>query len=223
MKPISAALMAICLLLTSLARAGEAAQSEETDALVGAHAVQLAAVPVFLFSPNRFCERDSDVIGCTSGMGLIGFHAEAHYRFPFAWFAAGVIGGADFEMNQAQICSSDSGCEDVQKIYLWRAAVEARFYPLLHRRVELWLALEGGVVGAGGRAIADVAPETGLGLGLDFPIGRHFFIGLDIRCLFFGFGKAPQFPPDGGKVQMTNTLWSSNGLLKLGGRFGLWP
>jgi hypothetical protein len=105
--------------------------------------------------------------------------------------------------------------------YLWRAALEGRFYPFVRQRVELWLALEGGVVGASGRAFTDVAPETGIGLGLDFPIGRHLFIGFDMRCLFFGFGKAPVTTPDGGKVQMTNTFWNANGLIKIAGRFGL--
>jgi len=104
---------------------------------------------------------------------------------------------------------------------LWRAALEALFHPVVHRRVELWLAIEGGVAGAGGAAIPDVGPVTGLGLGLDFPIGRYILLGLDIRALFTGFGPSPDSPPDKGAVQMANSFWTSVVLVKIGGRFSL--
>jgi hypothetical protein len=213
-----------CVLLSTLlvvVTTGTSRADGRTGSDTRGRAVQLGAAPVIFFSPNDFCDRDLDVVSCQTGMAALGFQGEVQYRFPFAWFALGLVGGGAFELNGAETCSSDGGCTPVEKTHLWRAALEVRFYPVIHRRVELWLAVEGGVAGAAGAAIPDVGAETGLGLGLDFPIGPHVSLGFDIRALFLGFGPSPDTPPDKGAVQMTNTFWTSVGLIKIGGRFSL--
>ena len=210
------------LIIATLAAssAANAAQSGNPPYDEGALA-QFGVTPSLLFLFDEFCERDSDVISCSYGLVTLGVQVDATYRFPFKWFAIGVVGGLDFELNQTETCSSESGCSELESMRLWRIAAEARFYPLLRKRIGLWLAVEGGVVGAAGRAISDVAPETGGGIGFDIPIGRHFLIGAEARGLFFGFGKAPTTPPDGGNVQLTNAFWTTVGLLKIGARFSL--
>lgn len=181
---------------------------------------QFGATPSLIMSVNHFCSRDYDVVECSNGFFGMGFQVDANVQFPFQWFALGMIGGMNFEMNQVESCT-ERGCQSVQNVLLWRVGVDARFYPLIRDRALLFLAIEGGVVGSGGRAFTDVAPEVGGGLGVDFPIGRFFFIGLDIRALFFAFGPETVSTPDGDKLNLTHSFWVNQGFLKLGARFSL--
>ena len=196
------------------------AEERAKDRTTSCGAIQFGATPNFLFLDNM-CGADGDKVGCANGMYTWGFQVDGNYRFPFAWFALGIVGGANFEQKKA--CPSSDGCVPVELegILLWRVALETRFYPFIGRRMELWLALEGGVVGAAKGAVSDVGGDTGLGLGLDFPIGSHFVIGLDLRALFFGFGIKSETYQDDRPVKMSNTFWTSVGFLKLGGRFSL--
>lgn len=213
---------AVCFLCLLIASTPDGRANESTDAGDNTgSAVQFGATPVFAFSPIDFCERDYDLVSCTTGMFTLGFQADALYRFPFPWFSLGLVGGVQFEFSQVESCSSDGGCVDTSNARLWRVAVEARFTPLIRRRVMLWLAMEGGVVGSSGRAFSAVGGETGGGIGFDLSIGRHLLIGSDLRALFYGLGRADDIVPDGGKVQVSNSLWISLGLLKLSGRFSL--
>jgi len=99
----------------------------------------------------------------------------------------------------------------MEGLRIWRIAAEARFYPLLRTRFGFWLAAEGGVAGVAGRAVSDVAPEVGGGIGFDIPLGRHMLMGADVRGLFLGFGKPPTMPPDAKRVQLTNAFWTTMG------------
>ena len=185
-------------------------------------AIQFGGTPTFVLSLNSFCTRDNDIVGCQTGLFTAGFQLDAHYRFPSQRLGLGLVGGAHFEVNGAETCTSDQGCFEMPNAAVWRTAAESRFYPLVRSKVELWLALEGGVVGAGGgRAFTDVGGEVGLGLGLDVRLTRYLLIGFDFRALFYGFGKSPVTPPDGDKLLMTNSVWFSHGLIKLSARFSL--
>ena len=197
-----------------------AAQSRNTPYHKGA-LIQFGVTPSLLFSFDDYCERDIDVVSCQKGLAMLGFQGDVIYRLPFRWLAIGMVGGLNTELNGAETCSSDSGCSDAESSRIWRMAAEARFYPLLRKRIGLWLAIEAGVVGAAGRAVSDVAPETGGGIGFDIPIGRHLLIGADIRALYFGFGNPPTITPDGSHLHLTNALWTSIGFLKIGARFSL--
>ena len=198
-----------------------ASVSAESGPTHHAPTVQLGATPSLNISFNQFCSRDYDVVDCSNGFLVVGFQADAGIQFPFEWFALGMVGGMNFEISGAEKCSSGDGCEPVQSAYLWRVGIDARFYPLIRERALLWLAIEGGVAGSGGQAFTDVAPAVGGGLGVDFPIGRFFFIGLDIRALFFAFGRGTVLPRDADKLELTNSFWVSQGFLKLGARFSL--
>jgi hypothetical protein len=61
--------------------------------------IQFGVTPSLLYSFDDFCERDIDVVSCQSGFASLGFQADVTYRFPFRWFAIGMVGGLDFELS----------------------------------------------------------------------------------------------------------------------------
>lgn len=210
------------LIIVALFSLPSAASAESANASFHEGAlVQFGATPVLLFSFNDFCTRDLDVVSCSDMLVLAGFQIDASYRLPLQWLALGIVGGSGFELNAEKTCSSDGGCKKVPSAHLWRIGMEALFYPLLTKRIAIFLAIEGGIGGAGGRAFTDVAPQCGAAIGFDLPIGRHFFIGADFRGNFYGFGNASNTTPDGNKLQLSNSVFSSLGLLKLGAYFPL--
>lgn len=158
------------------------------------------------------------MVSCQSGFAAMGFQADVVYRFPFRWFAIGMVGGLDFEPGGRRNVfigkrlrgdGSRTCVADCRRNAILSASSEANRIMDCRRR---W----------GGRhRLSDVAPDVGGGIGFDIPLGRHMLIGADVRELFFGFGKPPTLPPDTDRVQLTDTFWTTIGFLKIGAWFSL--
>jgi hypothetical protein len=179
--------------------------------------LQIGMTPQLMFSPSEFCERDSDVIGCSIGLVSLGGQADIHYRFFNQRIGLGAVGGFQIERNDAQTCSSNTGCTDVENGVMGRIAAAARFYPVLKRRFQLYLVLEGGIAFAGKQFEKEAAPSFGGGIGFDLALGKRriVLLGMDLRVLGQLFGPNNYMPQNGAGIDLANSVWISLSLLKL--------
>lgn len=168
--------------------------------------LQLGASAQGAASTRQVCAGEGEAEFCSSFFTLLGFQAEAHYRFPVGWLSVGLLGGNGWHVDQA-IDIYSNGEVGVTRTLIWRMGVEGRGYPLVWKWLTLWCGIELGFARAvhfydhtpgGTTRLAETGPSMGIGVGLDFRVVRELHIGAELRFLYWGFENPPE-PPEGGK------------------------
>ena len=182
----------LILSYTMPVRASES--SGEYSLGVGAHVVS---------SVSQVCQRDMDVIGCSSFWPFVGFDLGGYLKLN-NWFAVGLkaYGSKDLDQSESQ---SHTGETEDRDLWLWRLSTEARFFPSLLPS-GVWLGPELGVVfmvdsldgynNTGDRILnlwtTQIAPLFGAVLGWDVSINDTWFIVADLRAQLIALGNNPR-------------------------------
>ena len=172
--------------------------------------------PEVTFSPTDVHSGGYDFVSGSDFQLTVGFQAEAYYRFAFPWFALGLMGGATWPPRNLNPCSAVE-CKPREHLYtLWRTSLDAKLYPILREKVELWFAVGAGIAGAVFFNGAQVAPSFGGGMGFDVIFEKYITVGMEARMLFHLFGS-----DNGFSNTMNNSVWASFTFFKLGIRIPL--
>ena len=191
-----------------------------------AHGGQLGLGGHLLNSTQNICQRDLDVIDCTTFTALAGLQAHGYFR-PFSHvLTVGLLASVDWSLDASEFASDDN-VEREDGFYLWRTAVETRFFVVDRQVVNLWFAVELGLASAVdtydekdgttviNEQVADYAFAGGIGLGMDFNLTRGFSIGFELRALYLGFGDPPERKDHATPSELRNGFWPLNGFLNL--------
>jgi hypothetical protein len=172
----------------------EARESDKKHALgAGAHLVS---------SVNQVCQRDMDVVGCSSFWPFAGFDLSGRMKMT-DWLAIGLRAYGSKDLDSSESVSSSGDTED-RDLWLWRVSAEARFFPSIFPS-GLWIGPELGVVfmvdilqaynGSNKRVLnlwtTQIAPLLGAAVGWDLSIDESWIIGIDLRAQLIALGSNP--------------------------------
>ncbi len=165
--------------------------------------LELAAGGHFMFAPRSVCQRQADMMGCTTP-AFTGAQLAPGWRLSPHW-SLGAVAAFDW-----------SGESDRAKHSMWQAFAQGRWRPWGEGSVEPWLGAFSGVMAAtdtlvqapttGDRSVTQYAPAEGLALGTDFDLGQLLAVGLEARGLFTAFGDAPALG-DGTAQAYGDNVW----------------
>ena len=222
MKSPMMILVTASLNLMSIAALGaEGGESINSSALIvgaGAH---------FVFSTPG-CAYDMDLHNCSvPGAGAAGLQANVMYRRPIRWFGIGFIGSVDW--GQATASDVNNGTA-----VFGRTALEARVFLVNHSRLDLWLAVEGGVFGVSEshtfsrndgtdrtEHYNQYAPEVGVGIGFDIRLWKGLHIGIEERAVIAFLKTDINDSSIWRYTEFGVSVWGFNGFITLSYHFGL--
>jgi hypothetical protein len=155
-----------------------------------------------LFSGDRCTRQLSDVVACSSGVGLAGAHFGPGYRV-LPRLVVGVAGAVSFSS---------------QSKTWWQTTLGFRVYPLGRGHEGLWFGGGGGVVAIVEKVEADelgpaetlthAAPLFTVASGVNFSVLRTLQVGPELRAFVVPFGRPDALPDRGTAFETQIGAWA---------------